>query len=270
MLIHYFFAETTTGFQTSGGGCRCEYIEQPPNELQCNPYRNAELRLECTILFPSSQTNKEVVWFRSQLQTQNPEITETHSNLDVWSMNRLDLSHPNIQIREQRQASTTTQSTWVRSQLVITDLNDSDVGNYWCKIKDENENEGFIPSDSVYLQPANAYSNFGECSDQSAQSKEERKCADWDTTGSTDPIPTQYTRTESSQPMTTEHVLSTSATNETPDTVGEGFTEEDDRRRSLTNELYISISILVLFGVMVLVLAPATLCLCVKRRRQGV
>ncbi len=184
-------------------------------------------------------------------------------------MNRLDLSHPNIQIREQTQASTATQSTWIRSQLVITNLNDSYIGDYWCRIKDENENEWFIPSDSVYLQPANAYSHFGECSDQLAQSKQERKCAGWDTTGSTDPNPTEYTRAETSQPMTTEHVSSTSATNETPGTVGERFTEEDDRRQSLANELYISISILVLFGVMVLVLAPATLCLCIKRRRQG-
>ncbi len=190
------------------------------------------------------------------------------SESDSWSMNRLDISQSNIQIREQSQASSATRNTWIRSQLIIRELNESSIGDYWCRIKADNE--WLVPSDAIYLQPASAYSQFGECSNQLAQSKQERKCAAAGWTSTDRPITgTERLTTESvaAGPSTTERI-SASATggSEIP---GDGIVPEEDDRWSLTNELYISISILMLFGVMVMVLAPVTIYLFIRRKKQG-
>ena len=282
----FVFHKTATGSQTSGT-CSCEYIEQPPNELQCNPYQNLEFVLECTILFPVSQTDKSIVWFRSQLQSPTQEAKETgsDSDLDLWQIDRLSEMQPGVQIREQSMQTQDGQNIWKRSQLAISDLNDSYVGDYWCRIKDGND--WLIPSDSVYLQQASTYSHFGACSQEFAQSKQERKCAGWIATVT----PPENATTESSvltegttvQPLTKEEISSAhpsteedifSITAHAQTVAVSNVTDDEDlddeaRARSLATEFYIAISILVLFGVMVLIFAPATLYMCIKRRKQG-
>lgn len=188
------------------------------------------------------------------------------SNVGSWSMNELNTLNPDIQIREQRQASTTTQNTWIRSQLIISNLNESSVGDYWCRIKIEDT--WFIPSDSVYLQPASGYNQFSQCSGQLAQSKQERKCAV--ATDDLIPMPSgsELATDLSSGSSTTPNPLSTSDSSvETSDDDDELL--EEDYHRPLTIELYISIAILMLFGVIVLVLVPVTLYLFISRKKQG-
>ena len=156
------------------------------------------------------------------------------------------------------------QNMLTRSQLVISDLNDSHVGNYWCRIKDGNN--GLIPSDSVYLQQASAYSHFGACSQQFAQSKQERKCAGWVTmvtpseNATTEPL--VYADGTTVPSSTEEDIFSAYPSTEDLD-------DKDSKAQSLTTELYIAISILVLFSVMVLIFTPAILCMCAKKRKQG-
>ena len=286
LMSSFVLNNTATGSQTSGT-CSCEYIEQPPNELQCNPYQNSELVLECTILFPVSLADKSIVWFRSQLQSPSGEAKETgsDSDLDLWQIDRLTGLQPGVQIREQSMQSLNGQNIWARSQLVISDLNDSYVGDYWCRIKDGEE--WLMPSDSVYLQQASTYSHFGACSQEFAQSKQERKCAGWIATVTPPENATTeylaYTQGTTTQPSTEEETSSPHPSTEedifSPTTRAQtvavsNVTDDEDlddevSARSLATELYIAISILVLFGVMVLIFAPATLYMYIKRRKLG-
>ena len=296
----------------NGETCPCEYIEQPPNELQCNPYQLAELRLECTILIPSSQLSKGIVWFRSHLQTPSdaPEAV-SDTGLDRWFVDRLGNEQPNIQILQQNLPSSDGRNMWIRSQLRISNLNDSYIGDYVCRVVVDGS-EWLIPSDSVYLQQSSSYTHFGPCSSQFAQSKQERKCAGWDVRNSMSPTtrtstsqstpststdqnaPTDSTAppvdTHSEPPSTETKVTTTkfvdSSTTSIPDqssgtsnisgSGGDvliiddmGDDDETDSNRSLLIELYVSISILVLFGVIIFVLVPVMLYLCFRRKTKG-
>lgn len=292
----------------NGETCQCEYIEQPPNELQCNPYQLSELRLECTTLIPSSQLSKEIVWFRSHLQTAPEAVPDT--DLDRWFVDRLDNEQPNIQIWQQNLSSSDGRNMWIRSQLRINNLNDSYVGDYLCRVM-VGGSEWLIPSDSVYLQQSSAYTHFGPCSSQFAQSKQERKCAGWDARNtlsptsstitsqgtlstSTDPIVSTDSNvppvdTHSESPSTDTKVTTTNFVDSSTTSVldqsngnnvsgsGDGVLISEDKgddgepetNRSLLIELYVSISILVVFGVTIFILVPVMLYLCFRRKTKG-
>jgi len=162
-----------------------------------------------------------------------------------------------------------------RSQLTISGLNDSHVGDYWCRVKAGSE--WLVSSDSVTLQPSIAYSNLPACN-WAIQFKDEGKCADRVTspmaplpeitlTDTEDPV----TRNPSTQEMGTTNSVSVTTRPE-PTTMQEATstlsnTTEDGP--TFINELYISISVLVVLGFLVFILTPATLCMCIKRRKRG-
>lgn len=141
--------------------------------LLCNPYANGELRLECTasLLLEGPLTGRlSVEWFRSNLLPDDVSKTE-----GGWTIHRLATSQENVTILQQRASSDF--SMRVRSRLIVKQLSEHDIGQYWCRmLVDE---EWMIPSDPLSLQHPSEYANLGSCSTKGAQSKMERKCAMW-------------------------------------------------------------------------------------------
>ena len=340
-----------SGIQNTPVQCQYEYTEQPPHQIQCNPYINSQLKLECTVEAPLNQF-PQVVWFRSRFH-QDPE-----SGMDWWIMERLDGSLPGILVREQHRLSSN--SYTMRSQLQISSLDNSDIGDYWCRIVVDGT-QWLIPSDTFFLQHSSTYSQYSACTTRFAQSKLERKCAAREPSTATTEAPTTMTvdtttttiteattgvsrttpntanvyvveseTTISTQPRsytteerysTTKPTVVTGSTTpiSTPDsrkTTTEEVIDDTEQQRfttlaprstesstssflqteSLTDsdllelnkggptnetpesrkdnflrkELYISVAVLLLFGVLILILIPITVCLCIRKRtRKG-
>ena len=164
--------------------CQVEYIEQPPDQLLCNPYINAELRLECTVTAQPDQ-NPTLVWYRRQLvqtqqsqQQQEQEESRSRSKRsEQWIVERLN---PSQDVLIFHQARTSTMSTAARSRLMLRNLGGSDSGEYYC-VAQINGEELTVPSDALFLQEFAFYSSLDACATTNALSKEERKCADGST-----------------------------------------------------------------------------------------
>lgn len=171
--------------------CQVEYTEQPPDQLQCNPYINAQLRLECTVTAQPNQS-PALLWYRRQLvqqaqqnqpqqrqqQDDEDEENEEHSRSkrsEQWIIERLN---PSQDIFIYHQARNSLMSTAARSRLVLTNLGGStDSGEYYC-VAQVNGVELPVPSDAVFLREPTFYSGLGACAATGALSKQENKCAD--------------------------------------------------------------------------------------------
>ena len=159
--------------------CQLEYVEQPPDQLTCNPYLNMELKLECTVSLLSEsqlQTGKQLVvyWYHSPSVRRDPQTT-TSSPLAIT---RLDDAQNNVSIREQMMLVGS--DVRLRSQLEVGLRLDSldGVGKYWCGVRSESI-EWMVLSDPLQLQGPAEYEDFPSCRTTRAQSKKERKCASW-------------------------------------------------------------------------------------------
>lgn len=241
---------------TGGDNCSHKYIEQPPNDIQCNPYQMAELKLECTVHIPSSQLNREVVWFHKS----SVPASDLHSETGTFLNTKLHNMQPNILIRQQKQTlSGSPQVTWVRSQLQISNLNDSyPIGAYYCSIQVDGVEE--TPSDSIYLEPSNAYSHLGACSRLFALSKAESKCL----------IPTMV---PSPSTMTTQTVDVSTTHKLVHDLSGGSDTErgnqETENGISDQTKLILAISSAIIFGALLCILVPILLYLCYRKKAKA-
>lgn len=174
--------------------CRSEYLEQPPDQLMCNPYINMELKLECIVsLLTTDPLSGRVTvdWFHSS----SLQLTPKAAAENQLAINRLDSAQDNITIREQILVSELHMALRVRSRLEVTKLDEFDTGQYWCGIHIDST-ELMVLSDPVLLQHPSEYADLNACSTAVAQSKTERKCATWSFNPSTSPTIPQSTATE--------------------------------------------------------------------------
>jgi hypothetical protein len=198
-------------------------------------------------------------------------------------------------------------STSARSRLVLKNLANSDVGEYYCVAQVDGV-ELPVPSDAVLLREPAFFSGLGACATTGALSKQESKCADGSTTASSSApgIPTVTPKakditTSSSSPAkpptmtvskpetgsdgrggvgaTTSAVPNpidketmadpTQAGNDTDDSQSVPAEEELIEGPNVLLELYIAIAILVMFGVIIVILIPITVWMCLRKRKTS-
>lgn len=259
--------------------CQSEYLEQPPDQLTCNPYSNEELKLECTVsVFPGGTLSGRLIvdWFRSPLL----EDSLAGENETQQAISRLDNSWGNIAIQEQTRLLQS--NLQVRSRLEVERLDESDVGQYWCGIRID-LTEWMILSDPVPLRSPSKYEGLHPCSTSVAQSKRERKCAMWrfqpppspssPSPPQTAPLPgpvkttnsntvTEVTRNE----ITTDLEQSTTISS---GSVSSGTEiREETEIGALTMEFYIAVGILAAFGTVITVLISLVICMCIKYKKM--
>jgi hypothetical protein len=256
-ILKTFFTNADSGI----GMCQSEYLEQPPDQLSCNPYLNMELKLECTVSLHDAGTlsGRTVDWFHStsalgdlQPSTDNP-----------LAISRLDNAQENITIREQVMARTS--SVRVRSRLEVMKLNEMNIGQYWCGIRIDSM-EWMVLSDPVLLQDLEYYVNLEPCSTDSAQSKLERKCATWSFNSQTTPL--QSTETPSVLPThpTSEDLLPIATTSTQNGTTTES-TEEEQVGNSPSMGFYIAIGIMAALVSISTALVSLVACMYIKYRK---
>ncbi len=240
--------------------CLLEYLEQPPDQLTCNPYSNKELKLECTIsLLPGGTLSGRLTvdWFHSPLLLDSPAVkSETR-----LAINRLDSSQENITIQEQMLSRESTLR--VRSRLEVSKLDALDVGQYWCGIRIDST-EWMILSDPVTLKPPSEYSRLDPCSTYLVQSKRERKCAMW----TFEPPPPITPPTPSLSMSTTDSDTATTSEFNTNPADGTATLPEDENESPLMMEFYIAVGILAAFGTVITALVLLVICMCIKYKKM--
>lgn len=198
--------------------CQVEYIEQPPDQLQCNPYINTELRLECIVTAQPNQ-NPSLVWYRRQLaqtqqsqqqqQQEDEEEEQSHSRSkrsEQWIIERLS---PSQDVYLFHQIRNSPMSSAARTRLVLKNLGGSDSGEYYCVARVDGV-ELPVPSDAVFLREPTFYSSLNACATTGGLSKQENKCADGSTTASSSApeIGSQPTATPTAKDIATSSLSS--------------------------------------------------------------
>ena len=264
------------------GMCLSEYLEQPPNQLTCNPYINKELKLECTVSLLQRETltgRLTVDWYRRPLLLNDT----TTSNQNRLSISRINPSQ-NITIQEQMLVSES--MSRVRSRLEIRELDASDVGQYWCGIRIDST-EWMILSDSVPLQDPSEYTGLDPCSVSVAQSKRERKCATWkfeplpsppspvstgqgiETTETTNSVSDSNGSTRSTASSTAATSSSTVATSSSNITTPSSTSLPEKENSDPQMEFYIAVGIVAALGTTITALVSLMICMCIKYKRMS-
>lgn len=260
--------------------CPLEYLEQPPDQLNCNPYPRGELLLECTVSLQSeflhhhglSVSEQKINWFHSQNRPEAgetevvPEGSTYQNEQTPLTAVQLEDMQENVSIREQTRVIGSGSKVQVRSRLELYGLNESDVGEYWCVIHlnytDESLPEaGVAPSDSVLLGHPCEYAHREQCSTNIAQSKQENKCA---------------LRSIAPLPWLSASTIIPDGTATTPPSVAEKATlvgenseeQSEEKGPTILKEFYIALGILIAFGSVIGVLALVMVCTCVHYRRM--
>ena len=244
--------------------CQSEYLEQPPDELTCDPYINMELKLECTVSLLDAGTlsgRLTVDWFHSASSLSNLQVSPDNP----LAISRLDNVQENVTIREQ--VMSVRSGVRVRSRLEVLRLDEKDVGQYWCGIRIDSM-EWMVLSDPVLLQGPQEYADLLPCSMTLAQSKRERKCATWSFKPPVPPLPispqpTEFPLLTLPTLRITEPELQTSAGTTVQDGTEIDEEESDD---GPSMELYIAIGILVASGSIITALVSLVVCMCIKHR----
>lgn len=237
--------------------CQSEYLEQPPNQLTCNPYLNMELKLECTVslLDAGALSGRLAVdWFHSTSLLDDLQSSAGNP----LAINRLDDMQENVTIREQ--AVIGRSSVRVRSRLELLNLSEMDVGQYWCGIRIDSM-EWMVLSDPVLLLHPEEYADLLSCSTTVAQSKRERKCATW-SFGPSSPLTTMAV-VEPSGLLPLPTVLPSAEPTISDATTSMGSSGEPGPQM----EFYIAIGILVAFGSLITALVSLMACMCIKYRK---
>ena len=133
----------------SAGTSECVYTyqEQPLTNLECNPYPNDNLRLSCEVQGPA-QLEFSITWYWMPLTSQQPQ--------------RL-LNTGNYVLQFTRRSNGSFQSQ--RSRVQVRQLNDNDVGWYFCQPMLSNGSL-LTPSNRLFLEMQSVYSvvNAPSCS----------------------------------------------------------------------------------------------------------
>ena len=152
-------------------GCAYTYQEQPLTNLECNPYPNNRLILNCEVQGPA-QLSFSIVWYWNPLNNQQPQrLSDTRSKYNL--ITRHPSSASGFRVHS--------------SQLRVQQLNDNDAGLYFCQ---GNLSNGTLltPSNRLFLVIQSVYFNDSTCPDM-AQTTRASSCAnisiDSSTTAST-------------------------------------------------------------------------------------
>ena len=144
--------------------CAYTYQQQPPKTLECNPYPNRRLILNCEIKGPN-QWSFSILWYRKSRNNQQPQ--RLSGPRDSSSKYSLQSDPP----------TTTTNFRAHRSQLRVQRLNDSDAGWYFCQGNLSNATL-LTPSNMLLLDLQSEYIDASNCSDSSeAYTTRESSCA---------------------------------------------------------------------------------------------
>ena len=130
-------------FSVDTSECVYRYEEQPPTNLECNPYLNDMLVLVCNVEGPTQLAFTPFRWYWVPLNTQQ--------------IRRLNESRDKYRITQQ--AITPTSSRGLRSQLGVLQLNDSDAGRYFCRAGLSNGTL-LTPSNELILNVQSTYTNI--------------------------------------------------------------------------------------------------------------
>lgn len=277
--LYYFVLLDAEQVSRDVGTCQSEYLEQPPDELTCNPYINAELRLDCIVSVPNTGPlagRLSVDWFHNPMLFGTPELTAENQ----LAINRLDDEQENITIREQTMVSTVSHHTRIRSRLEVRKLDKYDVGHYWCGIRIDTS-EWMLLSDPLLLEQPSEYAVLEPCSTMVGQSKRERKCATWSfktdpTSQPTSPAASELVTSFMAKTTTLEdkYAEPSSATLPLPADHEPTTTTQNTDDKLTTTEgesveplMGVAIGILVTFGVVILGLLALVICMCTKYRK---
>ena len=150
----------------SAGTSECPYTywEQPLTSLECNPYPNNQLILNCEVRGPPLMAFDVVVWYWEPINNPQPQILSSTSKYIIIT-NRPGNVGTNYRSRN--------------SQMRVKQLNDSNAGWYYCR---GNLSNGTLltPSNKLLLANRSVYSsddfNPSTCPDR-AQTTREPSCA---------------------------------------------------------------------------------------------
>lgn len=265
-----------------------EYLEQPPDELDCNPYPRGELLLECTASLQSQSLHHHdtppstmaVNWYHSQ---HRPKVGEREILAEevMYQENRippiitlLNNSQDNVSIVEHTSAMVSGGKVLIRSHLEVYGLSESDVGAYWCSIHLNYTSESLFettvaPSDSVLLRHPREHAHRVHCSTNIAQSKQEKKCALLNSIPPTLPALPRPGNKATIIPGSEVTTITLQISAEQATLVSEKFTEEEEEEgMGLLKEFYVALSILIAFGSVIAALVLTVVCTCVKYRKM--
>lgn len=259
-----------------------EYLEQPPDQLDCNPYPRGELLLECSASLQSEYLHLldaplSVNWYHtkhiSEAELRQVLTEDTYQLVErPLAITLLDNSQENVSIIEQTLAFLSSGEVLVRSRLNVYGLSESDMGAYWCSIHLNYTNESLsetavVPSDSVLLKHPHEHAHKKGCSTDIAQSKQRKKCA-LHSSIFPPPLPAlPWPDSKATIVPESETTPQSSAEQEQVTVVGEKLSEEEEEKGSL-KEFYIALGILVAFGSVIAALALSVVCTCVKYRKM--
>ena len=247
----------TVSFCADTSGCAYKYVEQPLMNLECDPYPNEELILNCYIQGPFQQAFG-IVWYWKPRNNPSPQkLSPTSSKYDIKLRNRL--STANFRTHG--------------SLLRVQQLNDSDAGLYYCR---GNLSNGTLlsPSNKLFLANQSVYThdlvNGSTCSD--AQTTTVASCGSGDSATVSTTTPTLATASNggtdplsSSPPDNTyPSSLPTTVTLAPTSTVTPVSTPESNM---LQVALYAVISVIVVFCAVIVTLAVTIVIL--YRRKRG-
>lgn len=142
--------------------CRYRYTQQPPEDLQCNPYTTSVLITDCQVSYGSTEEGVTLQWTYTPFST-----TTTTSPTSVIPNNGVKYTIiPGLS------------TSLVRSQLQVASLTDSDSGSYSCQIRFQNGTLA-IPSQALRLFPSAVFQaqSLQPCSGFTPQSEDTELCA---------------------------------------------------------------------------------------------
>ena len=130
--------------------CTYLYIEQPPIDVDCNPYVKTDegLLLQCALTAPTASV-VDINWYHNE-QIQHGELhIETNNNETIY-----------------------------RSTLLLMELQPAtDSGDYYCQASADGED--LLPSETLTLSnDESAYLTFIECINKGSHFSSATKCAD--------------------------------------------------------------------------------------------
>ena len=139
------------------GSCEYSFVQQPPTQLNCNPWpyieQTGNLSIHCDIVGAQNSNVPRVWWFVRRSGTFIPR--------------RLNIHHRKYFGPTSSGHNTQSGLKRVNSTLKITNVAPVDVGCYWCRIYVTSSTCSFVSprSSSFCLQSEESYSHLNNCTE---------------------------------------------------------------------------------------------------------
>ena len=265
--------------------CEVQYLKEPPTSLNCNPFINRELFLECKIRFYSNfLTEPQVLveWHYSRQNNSDSDprsverltVNSSRSKIHAEALNTSLLDHSMENVDIQREVVIDSNIIKIKSTLKIYALNESDIGYYWCSVHLNNSNVTsnvtLLPSSLLLLEHPQMYNLLNSCDTNAPKSQEGDTSCYMPTSPSLPTLPPTTpgssqlgNETEVFDPTTLRYVKQS-----TPTAQPSTDQEEDKLKMKHLREFYIAIGIVVAFGSVIAALGLIVAYTCVKYRRM--